>query len=465
MKPLRAFSTSLCLLPWTFHPTNAKDKFDPTSYASSDVITCDVAVIGGGSSGTYGAINLHKRGQSVVLVEKEAVLGGHTNTYTDPLTNITIDYGVQAYWNIPVTQNYLNYLGIETTEYTGYSRKEFYANFETGQEVTFTASSNYTAYVKQIEKYPYLEWSWNLPNPVPSDLLLPFAKFMQKYDLEDLGYNVFWAAQGLSNVLEQLTVNVFKIFDKSFIDALQGGDVRSVDGNGEIYNKASAILKGKVLYSSQVVASSRPADGTHVKLAVATPRGNKLIIASKLLVSIPPLFNNMKPFGLTTRESNIFSQWSYSGYYTILVNNTGLPSGYRFRNANAATLSNIPKLPGPYQITETNIPGLFYIWYGSPYALEEAAVKKDITAVIRRLQKAVGANGSPVPHFVEFKSHTPFKLVVSGDSIRDGFYRDLEELQGYRNTWYTGAAVISHSSAILWNFTETLLPQIIAAQS
>jgi hypothetical protein len=288
---------------------------------------------------------------------------------------------------------------------------------------------------------------------------------MQKYDLEDLGYNVFWAAQGLSNVLEQLTVNVFKIFDKSFIDALQGGDVRSVDGNGEIYNKASAILKGKVLYSSQVVASSRPADGTHVKLGVATPTGNKLIIASKLLVSIPPLLNNMKPFGLTTRESNIFSQWSYSGYYTILVNNTGLPSGYRFRNANAATLSNIPKLPGPYQITETNIPGLFYIWYGSPYALEEAAVKKDITAVIRRLQKAVGANGCPVPHFVEFKSHTPFKLVVSGDSIRHGFYRDLEELQGYRNTWYTGAAVISHSSAILWNFTETLLPQLIAAQS
>jgi len=463
MNPIRAFSTALSLMPGIFRLANCLDVFDLSHYASTDVISRDVAVIGGGSSGTYGAINLHKRGQSVVIVEKEAILGGHTNTYTDQLTGITIDYGVQAYWNIPATRNYFQYLDIKTTEYTGYSRTEFYANFETGQQVPVNASSNYTAYLEQIEKYPYLEWSWTLPDPVPRDLLLPFAKFMKKYHLKDIGYNVFWAAQGLSNVLDQLTVNVFKIFDKSFIDALKGGDVRSLNGNGEIYTKASAALDGDVLFLSQVIAASRPANDTQVKLVVSTPTGNKLIIVSKLLVSIPPLPDNMKPFDLTDRESNLFSQWSYSGYYTILVNNTGLPSGYRFRNADAATLSNIPKLPAPYQITETNIPGLFYIWYGSPYAMEEAAVKKDITAVIYRLQKAVNVSTSLVPHFVEFKSHTPFKLVVSDDSLRGGFYKDLERLQGYRNTWYTGAAIISHSSAILWNFTETLLPQIIAA--
>ena len=44
-----------------------------TQYDAQDVIVLDVAVIGGGSSGTYGAVNLYAMGQSVVLIEKEAV--------------------------------------------------------------------------------------------------------------------------------------------------------------------------------------------------------------------------------------------------------------------------------------------------------------------------------------------------------------------------------------------------------
>ncbi|BDD61322.1 hypothetical protein MPDQ_003575 [Monascus purpureus] len=463
MNRLLGLSASLSLVHLAIQPANGQDIFDSSHYASKDVITRNVAVIGGGSSGTYGAINLRKCGQSVVLVEKEAVLGGHTNTYTDPATGTTIDYGVQAFWNISVTRDYLAHLGVPTTQYTGDQRTDVYADFQTGQRLTVTSSSNYTAYLEQLQKYPYLEYSWGLPSPVPGDLLLPFAEFLEEYHLEDVGYNVYFGAQGLSNVLDQLTVNVFKIFDASFIDALNGGDVRGVHSNGEIYARASAVLGTDVLFSSQVVAASRPVNGTGVRLVVRTPTGNKLVVASKLLVSIPPLLDNMKPFDLTDRESSLFSRWDYSGYYTMLVNNTGLPSGYRFCNANAVTLSNIPKLPAPYQVTETKVPGIFYIWYGSPYAMEEAAVKDDVTAVIRRLQGTVHANGSAVPQFLAFNSHTPFKLVVDADSIRDGFYRDLEALQGYRNTWYTGAAVISHSSAILWNFTDALLPRMIAA--
>lgn len=61
-------------------------------------------------------------------------------------------------------------------------------------------------------------------------------------------------------------------------------------------------------------------------------------------------------------------------------------------------------------------------------------MKDDVTAVIRRVQGIVHANGSAVPQFLAFNHHTPFKLVVDADSIRAGFYRDLEALQSYRNT-------------------------------
>ena len=75
------------------------DQFDPKNYASKYVITRDVAVIGGGSTGMYAAVNLQNIGKSIVLVEKEKVPGEHTNTYTDPTTGIPVDYGLQAFWD------------------------------------------------------------------------------------------------------------------------------------------------------------------------------------------------------------------------------------------------------------------------------------------------------------------------------------------------------------------------------
>ena len=78
---------------------NAVDYFEARSYVTEDVIDRDVAIIGGGASGTFSAIQLRRLGKSVVLIERDAELGGHSNTYTDPSTGVSIDYGTQAFWN------------------------------------------------------------------------------------------------------------------------------------------------------------------------------------------------------------------------------------------------------------------------------------------------------------------------------------------------------------------------------
>lgn len=204
-----------------------------------------------------------------------------------------------------------------------------------------------------------------------------------------------------------------------------------------------------------------------MSLVVQTSTGRKLIQASQLLVSIPPLLENMQPFNLSTEETDLFSQWDYGAYYTMLINNTGLPSGYRFINAIAdfTTDFNIPTLPAPYQVTESRVPGLFYVWYASPYAQTQAEVEVAVSEAVQRLQVTANRNTTTThaPTFVEFRSHNPFKLVVSADAIEDGFYNQLESLQGQQNTWYTGEAFLSHSSGILWNFTAALLPEIISA--
>jgi hypothetical protein len=134
------------------------------------------------------------------------------------------------------------------------------------------------------------------------------------------------------------------------------------------------------------------------------------------------------PFGLDNQESSIFSQWTYTNYFVMLVNNTGLPSGFHFSNANASSSTyNVPSLPAPYQITSTKIPDLYYVWYGSPYNLTQAQVEADTAAVIKRLRTIVNATStSAEPNFVRFNSHTPFKLVVNAENIVGGFYNRLE---------------------------------------
>src|SRR3954470_18383617 len=84
----------------------AFNQFDPACYAAANVITRDIAVIGGGATGTYAAIKLGDLGKSVVLVEKAGRLGGHTETYTDPATGTTVNYGVSAYFNNSIVTDF-----------------------------------------------------------------------------------------------------------------------------------------------------------------------------------------------------------------------------------------------------------------------------------------------------------------------------------------------------------------------
>ncbi|KAJ5097702.1 amine oxidase flavin-containing superfamily [Penicillium angulare] len=61
--------------------SRALSRIDVEKFDASDIITRDVAIIGGGSSGVYAATRLKQMGQSVVVLEQQSYLGGHTETY------------------------------------------------------------------------------------------------------------------------------------------------------------------------------------------------------------------------------------------------------------------------------------------------------------------------------------------------------------------------------------------------
>ena len=81
-------------------------------YKVDQIITKDIAIVGGGSSGTYSAVQLKDLGKSVVVIEQTGRLGGHVNTFHGPSSGTFIDYGVQVFHKFDIAKNYFDRLNV-----------------------------------------------------------------------------------------------------------------------------------------------------------------------------------------------------------------------------------------------------------------------------------------------------------------------------------------------------------------
>lgn len=457
-----------------------------------DVITRDVAIIGGGASGTYAAVRLKQLGQSVVLVEQEDHLGGHTNTYDDNGT--PIDYGVWVYSNTTEARNFFAYLNIPTTVQNlsrDPNRAQRY-DFRSGEFVA-PPSGNVTEammrYVLLLLQHPYLENGWDLPDPVPEDLLLSFRDFIEKYDLAAAAETLRLYVQGLGEILNCPTVYIMKYFNFNVVQGIQSGFLRpaSLD-NSEAYRAATANLGDDLLLSSTILQMNRSnpdnddnddnkasvTPDSRQTILVRTPSGLKTIQASKIFITVPPILSNLNAFDLDARESQIFAKFRATTYTTSILQMTGLPRTVQFLNSGIDTPYNIPPIPGTYIFLPTTNPSLRIAYLGGDgdgnnnnktgeggegeegeETLPFDTVKRIMTENALSLRSA-GYDVS-VPEIRAYANHYPFGLRVSATEIAGGFYRDLYALQGYRDTYYSGAAFHAHDSGALWRFTERVI--------
>jgi hypothetical protein len=170
---------------------------------------------------------------------------------------------------------------------------------------------------------------------------------------------------------------------------------------------------------------------------------------------------NLERFDLDNTERSLFKQFSTTGYYTGLIRNSSIPDNVMLQNTGANTPFNLPNLPGLYAIDATGVPGLLNVLYGSTTPLPVDQVKADIVASINRLNTA-GTFPTTTPEFVVFENHSPFVFTVPVSAIAGGFYKRLNALQGHRQMFYTGATFQTQDSSLIWQFTEGLLPQVVA---
>ncbi|KAI2615228.1 FAD/NAD(P)-binding domain-containing protein [Hypoxylon sp. NC1633] len=435
---------------------------------SAEVITRDIAIIGGGATGTYAAINLKDQGKSVVVVEKKGQLGGHTATYHDPATGTPINYGLQVYYDDPLARAFFARLNITVGPgvFPG-SKTPLYIDFRDGTPINnYTIPALNNDYIQELHKYPYLENGLELPNPVPEDLLLTWADYMVKFNITDDAFSTYSRPAVAGDLTKTLALFVFNNLNTVMLDEeINGKTIVNANGDfAEPYRNALAELGSNVFLNSTVISGqrgSKPSDG--VKLCVSTPSGTKHIVAKQLIFAAPPVLDNLEPFGLDKRESSIVSKFAGGDYYTGVVTNLGLPTTHSYVNRGQNTASNVAALPGNVMFNPTPVEGTYYYWYTSLTPMTQAQVESATRATLKRLQRSVaGSDIAAEPQFVAYNSHAPLHPTADADAIRRGVYRDMYNLQGYRNTWYTGSLMVTGSPQ-LWNITSQLLPKIIAA--
>ena len=432
-----------------------------------DTQSRDVCIVGGGSAGTYAAIRLLDQNKTVIVIERRDRLGGNTQTYIDPVTGAPIDIGVDIWHNNALVSDYFQRLNVPLVSVNdlGSPFVTIYPDFQTGQIVSGYApvdpTSALQAYTEQLLKYPYLDNGFNLPDPVPSDLLIPFGEFVNKYNLSAAVSLIFQTVEAIGNLLQVPTLYVMKYMGLTVVEGFENGFVTTAaHDNSQLYQSAQAVLAtaNAVLLSSNVISTTRDDNGA--KIAVSTPAGLKHFQCKRLVLAIPPTPRNLAPFAFNATEISLFQQFTATGYYTGLIRNSGIPDNTSIQNTAADNPYNLPTLPCLYGFGATGVPGLHQVLYASSLPSPIKAVEADIIKTLKRLQ-AAGTVSPSLPEFAIFVSHSPFQFTVSVDAIQNGFYSHLNALQGVRSLFLTGAAFEAQDSSLIWQFTESLLPQIV----
>ncbi|KAJ4378451.1 hypothetical protein N0V86_006154 [Didymella sp. IMI 355093] len=458
-------------------PSKGPYNLDTNHYDSDCVVDVDVAIIGGGSVGTYAAIQLKDQGKKVIVIEKKGRLGGHTETYTDPESGYPIDMGVKLYYDDPIVHEWYARFNLSTTtinvSVTGGAAAQ-YVDFRTGKILQGVPTGNDTAlaaalqrYSAVLQKYPQLESGFFLPDPVPEDLYMPFGEFVKKYDIGDAVQFFYNIAGAFGDILELPTIQQFRAQSLGLLATVSRFQTSSVMNNSLLFDKATAeLLAAESLFlSSNVLHTERISKSSSVKVLVNTPEGRKLVIAKKLLITIPPTPAALANFDTSPEELSIFSQLQGFGYYTSVIRNVG-PVNVTLQNLALDQPYALPPMPGIYNCNPTGVnPSLSTLFYGTKLGqiLSDDEAKTAIITDLKRWQAANGLEPTE-PEFVAFSNHSPYNLIVSSEATRASFYKKMYGLQGERNTFWSGATWRAQDSSASWAFTKNIvLPALLAS--
>ncbi|CAN8099200.1 unnamed protein product [Discula destructiva] len=422
------------------------------------VVERDVVIIGGGAAGAYAAVRLKDEGKTVAIVERSIKLGGHVNTMWGG--NGPIDYGVQAYISNNETVDFFGRFNVNLTSSGLSTLPSKLVDFVSGHTIPNGTATNPYDFIGPIINYlttistqfPFLATgAYNIPNPVPEDLLLPFGDFLGKYNLTEVVPVVWIFAQGVGNLMEATTLNVLQNFGQPHIEGLISGYLAAPGGNQAVFDAAEKFIgTDNIFFLSTANKVTRNGDsGVEVTLQGVT------IKAKKLLVTIPPTIANLAPFDLSESETSIFSKWQKIPYYVGVTTGTDLADLTNYLNTNTSSPYGLPSTPFVWRFESVGQSGYQTIKViGEP---DSDAAKSLVTDALSKI------TGNSTATLAAWEEHDNLQLHFTPEEIRSGAYKDLYALQGQSNTYWAGNAWCSDYSPLIWAFIEnTTLPALLA---
>lgn len=374
--------------------------------------------------------------------------------------------------------------GIDLTPAPNPGFQTQYVDFSTGLPVTsgnsVEAAANPQALQQALGTYGQLAAQYvNLTFPslsqlplgadIPEDLLLPFGDFIKKYNLQAALPTIWTFVTYTGDVLREPTAYILNQFSAVHLNASanQGLLLPSTLNNSVLYDKAAQFLGPDILFSSTVVHAKRT--DTSVTLEVNSGGCPKLIKAKKLIVTIPPLPSILAPLRPDERELSVFARWVHQAGYVGVLANTGLPDGLELINAVPDSSPRTLNLPGRggasyvWNFVFSALPGLYRTNVVGKPDLTADGAKALVSEAFAEIA-AAGTFNVTEPVWLAFGDHTPLQLRASAKGTATGFYQQAFLLNGYKSTFYAGAAWASDYTSVHWTYLESvILPLVFKA--
>ncbi|PHH68043.1 hypothetical protein CDD80_294 [Ophiocordyceps camponoti-rufipedis] len=434
--------------------------------AEEKIIRRDVCILGGGSAGTFAAVRLLDRGKTVVIVEPKDVLGGHTATRQFH-NGSYIELGVQGVFWDDLSVAYMDRLRVHCKILRPTGSQTDYVDFKTGQKAASRDGSSIPPvklvphimlYSLALLRFRYLNKARydELPDPVPEELLRPFGEFAAKHRLQKpLLDFIFAFAGGVGNLLETPLLYVLQNFGAPHVNAVMRGYITPVTGMYEVYSRAEEVIgRDNILFKSKAREVVHQDDGT---IAVSIT-GGTTVYAKQLLVAFPLTPENTEPLDLDESERALFRKWRWQGFYSAIINTTGMPDGIDVINEDPDQEHNLPLPPFLGQLQYMGVPG-YHV--GRLVADSDFEPRHAYAHILNDVLRMRNTYPDLTPEIVVIADHRPTSLTVSVDDIRDGFYRRLFGMQGRRGVFYTGSSLCSDYSSVIWNYTAEVVDMML----
>lgn len=448
----------------------------------------DITIVGAGAAGMSLAAFAKDKNQKVFVIEKEADIGGYANTvyfqppapgypaWLDIGVGISPNssaanasgYGVWKLDTIAFANRFLALAAGAVVPLTNVFDVPRLFDFEHGIDYGLAptaVSPDYEAafarFYGTVMQYPFLntgEW----PDPIPAELTVSFTQWVTNNNFQILYSGLFYNLGIIGGFVDFDTTPALYVLANmppSILDLFtRNGTIFTIfNGYFQLYDGIrNYIGRDNVLTSAKIRRVIRPPEALKniLPITLIIEVGGKLKVAQtwKLVIAHPQLLSDISYIDLDAREKDIFKHVSSYLYYAAAFNFTGgllgQGQGIQVTNINPANAYGYPNWPGIASINR----GLPY-GPGGVFGCAKDPITNEAMEVV--MQEQLSRMGPLIenPQISVYKPHEKFCPHFDFESIRasPNVYTRLENLQGYRSTFWIGALRNFANSGALWD--------------